>query len=332
MWFEKLTGFREESPEQVRRNIELKENKLLSRINGQELTFGRLEVPTLAELKQKCPNLNGYHSEIFVEEVVANVQELHCNEAYAKALFQAASQFNLLEMISPHVTPEHGIDRYEADYTQGPACAIACGAGTVYRNYFVPVNGEIGQTETNQIDCLNLIGKALDNENGSLWTMKNGYVLMNTNQLISVNGKITQLSSEQREDLKGLLKTGIQWNTEVTKSSSKHLVSQIYCSALPVAYNRIERSLWEAFSRIVLEATYESTLYAALINRMENQSNKVFLTLVGGGAFGNEEGWILESLQQALRKFRNAPLDVKIVSHRNSNPNLLKCISDIHSK
>jgi len=62
---------------------------------------------------------------------------LHCDIENTNALFQAASQFNLLEMIVPHISPEQGVDRYENDFTQGPACAIACGAGTIYRNYFV---------------------------------------------------------------------------------------------------------------------------------------------------------------------------------------------------
>jgi len=32
---------------------------------------------------------------------------------------------------------KHGVTRYQHDHTQGPACAIACGAATIYRNYFV---------------------------------------------------------------------------------------------------------------------------------------------------------------------------------------------------
>jgi hypothetical protein len=38
--------------------------------------------------------------------------------------------------------PEQGVGRYENDFTQGPACAVSAGAGTIYRNYWVPVNGE----------------------------------------------------------------------------------------------------------------------------------------------------------------------------------------------
>lgn len=62
---------------------------------------------------------------------------------------------------------------------------------------------------------------------------------------------------------------------------------------------------------------------------LNNNSNKVFLTLIGGGAFGNEEHWILDSLQKTIRKFKNVPLDIKIVSYGRSNPNLVKCINEI---
>src|SRR5258705_11006186 len=80
----------------------------------------------------------------------------------AGALFQVASQFNLLEMVSPTVTPEQGVTRYQHDRTQGPACAIATGAATIYRNYFVPVGGSHGQTTERQLDGLADLGGTLE--------------------------------------------------------------------------------------------------------------------------------------------------------------------------
>lgn len=329
MWFEQLTGFNEESPENVRNNIEIKGDEIVSLINSRRFSFGKLEILTLAELKKLNKNIKNYNEKIKVTEIVADVQELHCQQENSNALFQAASQFNLLEMVSPTITPEQGIDRYEFDYTQGPACAISCGAGTIYRNYFVNVNGQIGQTVNNQIDCLDLIGKELNNEKLNLWKMQNGYALVNQNGLLTINKRIAELTEIERESLKEKLKTGVQWNTEVTKSDKKQRVSQIYCSALPVAYSHIESFYWEYFARLILEATYESTLLAGVLNMENNKSTKVFLTLVGGGAFGNEEYWILESMQKAIRKFKNVPLDIRIVSYGSSNPNLIKCINEI---
>ncbi len=61
-----------------------------------------------------------------------------------------------------------------------------------------------------------------------------------------------------------------------------------------------------------------------MINMEKYNSNVVYLTLVGGGAFGNEEFWILESLEKAVEKFKNVPLDLKIVSYGRSNENLRK--------
>lgn len=329
MWFEQLTGFKEESPEYVRNNLRIEGNDFVSLGNYKRFSFGKLEILTLEELKNRCGKIADFNSKIQVEEIVADVQELHSQKENSNALFQAASQFNLLEMVSPTITPEQGIDRYEYDYTQGPACAISCGAGTIYRNYFAEVNGQIGQSANNQIDCLELIGKELKNEELNLWKMENGYALINQNGLLTINKKIGEFTELERENLKEKLKTGIQWNTEVTKSNTKHKVSQIYCSALPVAYSQIESFYWEYFARVILEATYESTLFAGVLNMKNNKSNKVFLTLVGGGAFGNDEYWILESMQKAIRKFKNVPLDIKIVSYGNSNSELLKHINEI---
>ena len=48
-------------------------------------------------------------------------------------MFQVASQFNVLEMVSPDVGPEAGVTGYQHDKTQGPACAMSCPAATVFR-------------------------------------------------------------------------------------------------------------------------------------------------------------------------------------------------------
>jgi len=143
MWFKKLTGFSEENHQQVQGNIAIKGNKLISKINNKEYTFGKLETPSLKELKHSI-SLQKYKSKIKLSELVGDIQSIHKQAKNNGAMFQVASQFNLLEMVSPMITPENGVGIYENDYTQGPACAIACGAGTIYRNYFADTNGVIG--------------------------------------------------------------------------------------------------------------------------------------------------------------------------------------------
>jgi lipoprotein signal peptidase len=126
------------------------------------------------------------------------------------------------------------------------------------------------------------------------------------------------MNEEQYNALKSKLRVGIQWNTEVTLNDRKNIVNQVYCSALPVAYSRIEDSLWEKFARLILEATYEATFYAALINYQKTGNNKLFLTLVGGGAFGNKKEWIIDAIRNSINKFINTPLDIMIVSYGRS--------------
>jgi hypothetical protein len=86
-----------------------------------------------------------------------------------------------LEMTGPEVSPEDGATRYQHDPTQGPACAIAAGAATIYRNYFAPVDCRAGQTAERQFDGLADLGKALgvalNKPIESLWKMQNGYAL-----------------------------------------------------------------------------------------------------------------------------------------------------------
>jgi len=326
MWFEALTGFREESPKQVRENMSADGNLLKSHINGKEYVCGLLETPSLAELRYRVNHSKNNSGKISVREIIANVQQLHIDESNAGSLFQVASQFNLLEMVSPDVTPEHGVGRYEHDRTQGPACAIAAGAGTIYRNYFVNVNGEQGQTSENQIDCLADIGTKLGNSDNHLWEMRNGYALASEEGLTEITNKIKSASESEIDGLRKLLRIGIQWNTEVTLSNSKHTVTQAYCSALPVAYSQQSSERWASFAQIILEASYESTICTGILNSMKTGNSKVYLTLIGGGAFGNERTWIINAIKRSLELYQHIDLDVVIVSHGYSNSHVQELI------
>jgi hypothetical protein len=315
MWFEKLTGFSEESPQQVRENLVVDGNTLKSRVNGNVLIHGKLETPTLAELRERVQSSGCKSAKLSLREVIANVQHLHTDPANADALFQVASQFNLLEMVSPDVTPERGVGIYENDRTQGPACAVAAGAGTIYRNYFAPVNGQIGQSATNQIDCLVGIGAALGNTENRLWEMRNGYALATYSGLTEVQNRLRAASEGELDDLRQRLRIGLQWHTQVTLDGCQHTVTQAYCSALPVAYANQPANLWPEFAQLILDAAYEATICAAILNAAETGNQSVFLTLLGGGVFGNDTAWIMAAIQRALTLYEDAGLEVAIVSY-----------------
>lgn len=314
-WFEKLTGCVGESPESVQKHLFIDGQRLHSRLNQKSWLCGELETPTLAQLRQRVRNIKRDLAPISVRNVVGNVQHLHLNRANENAVFQVASQFNLLEMTSPRVTPECGVGIYEHDFTQGPACAIAAGAGTIYRNYFVDINGRIGQTADNQIDCLSGIAKLFDNSKQRLWKMVNGYALPSAEGLEEINRKLESMDEAALDTVRQALQIGLHWDTQVTLGDASHTVSQAYCSAMPVAYTNHTKELWAPLAKLVLGAAYEATICAAILNVDRNRNNRLFLTRLGGGAFGNNPDWITDAISRSLELYSDSGLDVAIVSY-----------------
>jgi nicotinic acid phosphoribosyltransferase len=72
---------------------------------------------------------------------------------------------------------------------------------------------------------------------------------------------------------------------------------------------------WEKFACFVLQAAYEATMWAAVLNAKRGASNVVFLTFLGGGAFGNKDAWIHAAMRRALKIVANFDLDVRLVSY-----------------
>ncbi|MEO5839552.1 MAG: hypothetical protein ABIQ73_01470 [Acidimicrobiales bacterium] len=311
MWFKTLTGFREADVADIAAQFAVNGDHIRSLANERQMQHGTFETPTLGELRQRCRAIARGSGGLRVREVVGDAQALHCQPANAGACFQVASQFNTLEMVSPSVTPEDGIDRYEHDHTQGPACAIACGAGTIYRNYLVPVDGRIGQSADRQLNCLADLAAQL----GVDIKMRNGYALPTGGQLDTIRHRLAGVDDAARDALMAHLRIGVQSDTEVTLGGAGHTVTQAYCSALPIAYTQLPAPQWAPFAQLVLDAAYEATFAAATLNASRTGNHTVYLTRVGGGAFGNPGSWITDAIERALRVFADADLDVAVVSY-----------------
>ena len=84
---------------------------------------------------------------------------------------------------------------------------------------------------------------------------------------------------------------------------------------------------WDHFPRLILDATYEATFHVALRNFAETGCNKLYLTLVGGGVFGNKLDWILSAIGRSLQIFEAANLDVSIVSYGQSKPEVARFVA-----
>ena len=96
-------------------------------------------------------------------------------------------------------------------------------------------------------------------------------------------------------------------------------MNAVFCSAVPVTYtaSTTARKDWERFAELILKGAYCGTLSAAEILRKETKMEriKVYLTCLGGGAFGNQESWIQNAIQYAVNQHLHYPLDVFLVHY-----------------
>jgi hypothetical protein len=128
-----------------------------------------------------------------------------------------------------------------------------------------------------------------------------------------------------------MLRIGVHRDVEVTEAVDGvqfPVVTQAFCSALPVAYTRVPRQMWKGFATLVLESAYEATLCAAVDNARRGNSNIVLLTRLGGGAFGNDDEWIDAAMRRAIQNAVDWDLDVKLVSYRSPSCTMLQLASE----
>ena len=281
-WFERITGFKEQGHAATQARLMEADGRLVSAHTARRPRVGRLEIQPLGELRAAAAALPRPEqaTPLALQHLRGDVRQLHADPANTHALFQVASQFNLLEMTGPQRTPEHGVTDYLHDPTQGPACAIACGGGTIWRNYLAPVGDRIGQTADRQLDGLAGLGAALTldmgMEAGSLWRMRNGYALPDRGTLARIEAHLAGLDEAGRDRLRGLLRVGLHRDVGVTEPGAvpDTQVTQVYCSALPVAYSGIPAAEWAGFASLILEAAYEATVLSAVLNAARGGSRR----------------------------------------------------------
>jgi hypothetical protein len=110
---------------------------------------------------------------------------------------------------------------------------------TIYRNYFVPLAGGVGQTAQRQLNGLALLGEALSEALGKpvdvFWQMRNGYALCNQAGLEAISAYLVSLRSDELDALRGKLCVSVHTDVEVTDAPGENrpAVSQAFCSALP---------------------------------------------------------------------------------------------------
>jgi hypothetical protein len=164
----------------------------------------------------------------------------------------------------------------------------------------------------------------------ALWEMRNGYALCTRAGLDRISEHLHTLDPEQVDLLRGKLCVGLHRDVEVTDADAEDrpVVTQVFCSALPVAYTDVPSRHWGPFASLILEAAYEATLCAAVLNAQRGASNRALLTSLGGGAFGNPDSWIFAAIRRALQMVSALDLDVRLVSYGTPSQTMIQIAQD----
>ncbi len=217
----------------------------------------------------------------------------------------------------------------------------------------------LGQRVHRQLNNLHLVEAALHNEREQFFRVHSGYVRATPAGL----DRLAVALSAQRStaQLKDLLKIGMHWDVGVTFAARFEepprpvVVSQAFCSALSCAYNfDIDAEQWEPFARLVLEAAYEATLWAATLNALREGGrsgsesgtdrdaehgggrfhHRVYLTFLGAGAFGNDMRWVCESMGRAMAAVavHRAPIEVVVGHYRRIDRAAVHWIAAAYSR
>lgn len=307
-------------------------SSLLIAPNGQSFPTGTFTTPSLTALRSNTPSSSPSLLSL-THIAVGDILSLHA--LYPNATFQVASQFNALEFPTPFTTPEKGITSYALDRTQGPACSLACPAATFVRNYCIPIGKQTGQTAEKQLNLLRPLLAALPRSVGDGIIVENGYTSAAGHKaLAAVEKAIAGLDPEARERLIGELcvgvhsRVGVVYESRWKEVSEDVRVTQVFCSALSIAYSGGEVSAWEGLARVVLDACYEAVLRVAEIERQAGiGSGLCFLTFVGGGVFKNKAEWIAGAIGRAVRRCEAFGLDVRVCHYREIDDSMRDLIS-----
>lgn len=332
-WFLCAFGFKEQSYFQTKSIFQkMMQDEYNTHLNG--IQIGQFELLNKKQLQDRLLTIpmvfnNGC---ITLENIIDDIHAIHQNPLKsANATIQVASQFNCLEMVNPNRTPENGITDYQFDKTQGPICAMAAPAGLAYRNYLY--NG--GQTNLNQIDMTADLLRYLQTFDPTIyWNMQNGYLIFDNEENLRKINRVLFNNPNIKKNAKNLIQSGSHINQGVfiQYQEYQHIVNHVYCSGLPITYNKLPVDIWDALSEIFLETMYENTLMIAYMNNLRSGQNRpCYLTQVGGGVFGMKHSQIIKAIHKTCHVLakKGLKLDVKVVHYGSINSKYNK-LSEIY--
>jgi hypothetical protein len=237
------------------------------------------------------------------------------------AVFQVASNFDCLEggggqksLIMDYITP--------GMYVQGEAASISAIAGTIDRMYFqLPVNLiEDFTKKWNFNYSSGYIGTVpnIDGQFGNLTEQELVKASQDVNVGIQKNVCVTGGFGPTRQELRSCPQD--HYLAVKIKPEDAQRVTQVFTAALNPYSNNPRTTGFKGLAKIFLHAAYGKTVKYSLVN-----SDKLFLTLVGGGVFQNKLEWIAQAIDHACRNTfvsgTKKPLEINLVVYNSAGYN-----------
>jgi hypothetical protein len=268
---------------------------------GHAWSAGRFEVVSLEALRERAQQASTH-------ALTRGALQAHAGQG---ALFQVASQLNCLEAPDPEVVP---VAQYLTDPTQGPRASISAFPGTLLRHYAAPGAGGTRFEQVTDGPQIELLGDVCDPAVGRA---QNGYLMASgvADPAAFVEHLTRRFEAIQvglHDEVEVVL--GGSWNGAVP---GRPQIAQVFTSTVAGGGYGGEQLgvFFEPACRQLLRAAYLGTLLGAVTTG----KNKVVLTLIGGGVFGNPIELIWEAITWALGEvgpLLSADLDV-IVNGRD---------------
>jgi len=266
-----------------------------------------------------------------------DVSVLQCAKENEGCMFQAASNFNGVECISEHSTPDspNFTTNYYYDHTQGPAASISAGSAAITRVHAAFYDAgknpkEWGQTSKHQVEMLGDVSEYYSVTNGYVCNTKNNTLLPldNPEAMKQIEGRVKVLLHANVDAMYG------QFDYDSIDYCAPQKICQTFCAAMNLQQgmsgmrNRQYPDSPEK-ARLLLRAAYRGTYYGAEMYGCK----KIFLTLIGGGVFGNDQGDIMEAIcstHEEICQFNKCIEEVHVVFFRPPPLNFVRDIITRH--
>lgn len=245
---------------------------------------------------------------------LVDVGALQAKPENCDAVFQVASNFNGLETVHANQNFEkQALMSYVYDLTQGPAASLSALPGLLLRRHLLYYNPRTkpeswGQTLTTQLNFLSAISPNV------LTMSQAGYAefTQTQNRPLPTRNDYENIQIGLHTDIQVIGGQMLSATQQYLVFNPKQRINQVFTAAIDLANtNAIFKNepAAIAWSQTVIDAAYQGTLLSAIALG----KSKVFLTLVGGGAFGNKLSWISNTITRLKKMIMDSGLNATLI-------------------